>query len=730
MGDSLGAALAVDLVAGSPGVAGGAGTAGRTGLAGAGASGNLGGRGSLGSLGGSSGGLRDGLLIAVLIITSLRGSRLGSNGVLGVSGSRLRGRDGHRGGLLVAVLIIASLRGSRLSSNGGLSVRGSGGSRLRRLDHHGRGLLNSNVRGLDHNGRRLLDGDGGGLLSSGRGGSAVGGLGQDVGDILGDRGERRAGSTLGDGGRLLGGLLNGLDRGGLYSSRGGLDSAGLGRASSGRLGGSGLRGSSAGSRSRARARAGTVGHAGERDLGDVGALGRTIERPGHVDVGPADAAVSHGDHITSNVGVVRRDGLANLLALRVDELELGTGELALAAHGLERADRVGDLLPGDEGVGSIESSGVSVGAVVGTISDPVDLAVAVGGTDLRSSLLTDEGLLVREEGDGDVAVVGAVLGLGVALAHPVVEGQVNSTTGNPGEDVRVGANEASEGAVGATHSTHGLVAATVDGHLVGDLDAVVAHALGLSVEPDGTLVLSAEGGEGRSVGLLKGNTGVVGAAPRGGSTSNLLDLTVSGDVPDGITKVARGGARVGSDDDVGGVVAGLLGEDEVTVDIGRGKRVSAKAGATEEGAEGLLAVGVLVEDGEGVLGLSRDNLVGQEGKAVIVGNKTASLLTSLDGDGSANSGKGLGVNTLDVNTSTAGIEVGQVSGLAIGRDGEGSSAVVRETGPVSLLDGVERATQSQGVDVVLERGGGELSSRQRQAGSEGEKTRHGDERLV
>jgi hypothetical protein len=52
--------------------------------------------------------------------------------------------------------------------------------------------------------------------------------------------------------------------------------------------------------------------------------------------------------------------------------------------------------------------------------------------------------------------------------------------------------------------------------------------------------------------------------------------------------------------------------------------------------------------------------------------------------------------------------------------------VVRKTGPVSLLDGVERAAQREGIDVFFERGRSELSSSQRQAGGESKKTRHGD----
>ncbi|KAI6769532.1 hypothetical protein HG530_004161 [Fusarium avenaceum] len=362
-----------------------------------------------------------------------------------------------------------------------------------------------------------------------------------------------------------------------------------------------------------------------------------------------------------NIGVFRGDGSAKLLALAVDSLELGTSELSLAAHSLELADRVGDLLPGDKSSGGVEGSSVGVGTVVGTVSNPVDLAVTILSTDLRGGLLTNKGLLVGEESNGNVAVVGAVCSMGVAFAHPVVK---------------------SKGTVRTTHTAHRLVAGTVDDMLVGYLYTVVAHALGLGVHPDSALILGAKRSKRRFIGSFEGNTSVVGAAPRRRCALYLLDFTGRG-----------------------GIVASLFREDKIAVDIGRSKSIAREARTAKKGSEGLLTIGVLVDNGERVLGLSGYNLVGQKSETVIVCNKTAGFFTALESNWGTNSSESLGVNTLDVNACAAGVEVGQESSLAIR---------------------IERTAQSEGIDVVFERGRSELSSSQRQAGGEGKKTRHGD----
>ncbi|GKT59543.1 LOW QUALITY PROTEIN: PE-PGRS family protein [Colletotrichum tofieldiae] len=555
--------------------------------------------------------------------------------------------------------------------------------------------------------------------------------GMDAGSVAGAAEEAAGTEAVGGAGKSLedglGGSAGNESRvGGAGTARGdGIDGRGGGGAG-GRDdgGGAGSRGGGRGGSRRSAAVARAAAHASEGDLGDGGALGGAVELPVHGDVGPADAAVGHGDHVTGDVGVVGADDLADLLAVAADHLELGAGEGAAAAHGVEVADGVGDLLPGDEGLGAVESGGVGVGAVVGAGRDPVDLAVAAGGTDLGRGLLADDGLLVREEGDGDVAVAGAVDGFGVALAHPVVEGQVLGAAGDPGEDVRVGADEAGQDTVGAGRAAHGLVGAAVDDVLVGDLDAVAGHALGFRVQPDGTLVLGAEGGEGRGVGGLEGDAGVVGAAPGGGGAGDVGEFTGGVDVADGVAKVARGVALVGGHDDVGGVVAGLLGEDEVAVDVGGSHGlVAVDVGAAEPGLEGLLAGGVAVEDGDGrVGGAAGEQLVGQDGETVVVGDEAAGLLTARDGDGLADGGEGGGVDLLDVDARLGGVEVREPGRLAVGGDGERGAAVVGVAGPVGLLDRVEGLAEGGRVDVLLERGRGQLGDGRGREAKDGEET--------
>lgn len=215
------------------------------------------------------------------------------------------------------------------------------------------------------------------------------------------------------------------------------------------------------------------------------------------------------------------------------------------------------------------------------------------------------------------------------------------------------------------------------------------------------------------------------ASPAGGGSGDFLNLSIGVDIADSITEVTGSGTRVRGDNDVGSVLVSLFGEDKVTVDIGRSQRVTTKARSTEQRSERLLAIGVTVENGKGLsIGLSREGLVGQESETVIVGNQTTGLLAGLESDDIANGSKSLGVNALDVDTGAAGVEVGEEGLGTIRRDSEGSSSVVREASPVSLFNGIEGVAESQGVDVVLERGRCELSSSQRQAGGKGEKTRH------
>lgn len=60
------------------------------------------------------------------------------------------------------------------------------------------------------------------------------------------------------------------------------------------------------------------------------------------------------------------------------------------------------------------------------------------------------------------------------------------------------------------------------------------------------------------------------------------------------------------------------------------------------------------------------------------------------------------VDVLHVDVCAGGIEVGDVAGLAVGGDGEGGAAVVREAGPVGFFDGVEFRSEVQDVGVGFE----------------------------
>lgn len=559
-----------------------------------------------------------------------------------------------------------------------------------------------------------------GALAGCRGGLGGGGLGDGLLTCRGGGGG--GGHGGGDGGGRSVGTIRcgnvGGDRGG-----GSCAGAGSGDSRDGRGGGGGggrSAGSGSGGRGRGRAARRRTAHAdaGEGHLGG-GSRGAAIadrggEVPGHGDVGPADAAVSHGDQVTGDGDVRAGEGLADGLAGAVvgDELELGAGELAAAAHGDELAEGVGDLLPGDEGVGAVEGGDVGVALVGGAGGQPVDLAVAGCVADGAGGLLAVHGVLVAEGGDGDVAAVGAVVHVGVAVSHPVVDGHVLGTTGDPGEDVGLAVLETSQVAVGAGHTAEGLTTAAVGGVLVGDLGSDGAHALALGVEPDGALVLSTDAGVGSLIGGLESNTSVVAAAPSRGGTLDDHTLTSAVlDVVDGVTKVALGRAAVGSDDGVSGVATSLGRVDKVTVHVGSSHHalVAVDIGTTQPGLP-LLSAGSIetVQHGDrGVVrrgvGCARGHgLVGQQGKAVILGDETASLLSTIDGDNGARGLEGGRVDGLDVDASVRRVEVGQVGRLSVGGDREGSATVVDIASPVGLLDGVEAARQRDGVDVCLE----------------------------
>ena len=201
----------------------------------------------------------------------------------------------------------------------------------------------------------------------------------------------------------------------------------------------------------------------------------------------------------------------------------------------------------------VERGDVRVGAVGRAVGQPVDLVVAGGGADGGDGLRADEGVLVGEERDGDVAVVGAVGRRGVALAAPGVGLEVDRAAGDPGEDVGgvVGRGEAGEGAVGAAHAAHGLVARAVGGVLVGDFDAV--HGLRLGVEPDRAVVFCAHAGVGDFVRGFKCDAGVVATSPCARCSCDALELAPVVDILDAITVVALGPSGIVCDDEVSAV---------------------------------------------------------------------------------------------------------------------------------------------------------------------------------
>jgi hypothetical protein len=412
------------------------------------------------------------------------------------------------------------VRGAAAGGEGAKAARrSSGGHRGGRRGSLGRDGLGGCLNGGD--GRGSGDDDlGGGLDSSGY--LSLGG-----GADRGDEGRSSSGGGGGDGGG--GSLLNGNGgRGGGGGGGRGSSRSGGGRSGSSSSGGAGA---ASGTADAGTGKGHGAGGGGRAAVGD--GLGQV---PGHADVGPADAAVGEGDHVARDVDVGLDERLADLGAVS-DELEAGAGESALAAHGDELAVGVRDLLPGDEDAGAVKGGDVGVGAVVGAGGDPVDLRVAVGGANDGAGLVADEGVLVRELSNGDVAAVGAVGAGGVAVAHPRVGGQVNGTAGDPGRDVGVAVNEADETAVGAAHSAKGLTTAAVGGVLVGDLDT--AHALGSRVEPDVSLVLGAHAGEGSGIGSLKEDTSVVRASPGAGSARDGGQSSGISNVLDAVSIVSR-----------------------------------------------------------------------------------------------------------------------------------------------------------------------------------------------
>lgn len=80
--------------------------------------------------------------------------------------------------------------------------------------------------------------------------------------------------------------------------------------------------------------------------------------------------------------------------------------------------------------------------VRGSGGDPVDLLVTISCANYRSSLFANEGIFVRERGDGNIPVFVSARASSVSTAQPGVGSEINSSVRNPGHDVRRGTWEA------------------------------------------------------------------------------------------------------------------------------------------------------------------------------------------------------------------------------------------------------------------------------------------------
>jgi hypothetical protein len=176
--------------------------------------------------------------------------------------------------------------------------------------------------------------------------------------------------------------------------------------------------------------------------------------------------------------------------------------------------------------------------------------------------------------------------------------------------------------------------------------------------------------------------------------------------------------------EVRAVEAGFGRVDEITVEIRRGMQAVGlvDARAAEEGLPGLFAVGVEVENGDGstvrwcIGGSGWEGFVGEQGEAVVVGDKTAGYLISLvcrrvravytffaacDGDSISYSLKSIRVHLLNVHIGSARVEVSEIGRLEIRRNRKWGTSMVRIPSPVGLLDRIERASKLKSIDVFL-----------------------------
>lgn len=242
---------------------------------------------------------------------------------------------------------------------------------------------------------------------------------------------------------------------------------------------------------------------------------------------------------------------------------------------------------------------MGIRAVVAATGDPGHLAVAIGGADLRGGLGANLGVLVGEQGDGNVAVIGAVVSVGVAITHPGVGRDIYGAARDPREDVVGRFSKASKTTVTTGHTSHRLTRTTVGGVLVGDLNASVIHALVIGVQPDRTLVLGADTRIRSGVRSFEGNASVMTASPGAGCAINGDQCAVVGYIFNAVAIVTGGIPRVVGDDKVRTVHACLAGVNEITVEIRRhGQAVDrVNVRPTQPRLPGLLSIGVAVENG-------------------------------------------------------------------------------------------------------------------------------------
>lgn len=132
--------------------------------------------------------------------------------------------------------------------------------------------------------------------------------------------------------------------------------------------------------------------------------------------------------------------------------------------------------------------------------------------------------------------------MGEAVAHPGVRGKVDTSSGGPGKDVLCGAGEVSERTVGSAHASHWLSTGSVRGVLTSNL--LSRHTLGLRVQPDGTMIFSADTGKRWFIGCLESNAGVVTTAPSTSGTRDSVISTCIIHIFNGISKVSLSTACV------------------------------------------------------------------------------------------------------------------------------------------------------------------------------------------